>query len=118
MFRALLTAMLAEQRRALCLTGGLRLANTLLQTGPPVLLAKLLRILEDRAASVAAGRISGPESAAVAAAAVARSSHWSALRVACLLTLCLAGKAVVESQYFYAGAALGVAVKQELRTAT
>ena len=97
-------ALWARHRRALATTGCLRLVNTLVQAGPPVLLAGLLRTLEASAAAgtAAAGAASGSRSA---------EQHLKALRIIGLLATALTTKTLVESQYFFKSFILGNKIK-------
>jgi len=104
----LVGTLLRLHRRGLIRTGGLRLANTLLQTFPPVLLAKLLGLFESRAAA---------QTAVEAAAGLALDQHWAALKITGLLALALFTKGIVEQQYFFQGTQIGLEVQMALRGA-
>ena len=99
-------ALLRIHRTALLKTGLLRLTNTLLQVAPPLLVSRLLKVLE---AVTSAG--------SPATAGALTSSHWAALRTSAYLFAALNLKTLVENQYFHGVSMMGLHVREALSTA-
>jgi hypothetical protein len=135
MSSSVIGALVRRHSFELTVTALLRLANTLVQCAPPLLVQRLLKLLEARAAvtamEAAAASASGAAAAsggraaatavsassAAAAASLVVAEHWSSLRVAGLLAVALSVKSVIESQFFFLTSNMGLKIKVALRGA-
>lgn len=115
MSSSVIGALVRRHSFELTVTALLRLANTLVQCAPPLLVQRLLKLLEARAAVTAMEAAAA--SSAAAAASLVVAEHWSSLRVAGLLAVALSVKSVIESQFFFLTSNMGLKIKVALRGA-